>query len=294
MYFKNDWEQAKKRLTAFWNGEIVDRCCVGVIAPRKTSKVPSFPELQHGAWLGGLERFDDNDHESIRKWWTDPEENYKRMMLWMENTYFGGEAAPVTYINWGAMAQAAFYGSEPIFSKTTVWYPEVIKDWDDWKWEFDETNNVYWKQTLDITRYFMEQNGGRYFVGTAELGASADLLSLMRGACPLCIDFYERPEKIKEAVSVLGNDRVRLHKKLYDMTLPANDNGGVMAWMNLWAPGRYDITFLRSFVDPLTRDVQGVLCPGHQKHAERFGLQHVSSGRAGCDAEPSGHASGNR
>lgn len=31
MRYKEDWEQAKKRLTAFWNQEIEDRCCVSEI-----------------------------------------------------------------------------------------------------------------------------------------------------------------------------------------------------------------------------------------------------------------------
>ena len=32
--FKNDWEECKDRLDAFWEGEIVDRCCTGVVASR--------------------------------------------------------------------------------------------------------------------------------------------------------------------------------------------------------------------------------------------------------------------
>ena len=120
MYYKDDWSKAKERLLAFWNNEIVDRCCVAVFAPRRGSKLPPFPELQWGPWPGGLEKYSDDDKGSIRKWWIDPEENYNRMILWFENTYFGGEAVPATYVNWGAMAMAAFYGSEPVFKKETV------------------------------------------------------------------------------------------------------------------------------------------------------------------------------
>ena len=65
MHYKPDWPMAKKRLEAFWHNEILDRCCVAVFAPRKTSQMPPFPELQHGPWLGGLEQFDEDDSESI-------------------------------------------------------------------------------------------------------------------------------------------------------------------------------------------------------------------------------------
>jgi hypothetical protein len=33
---------------------------------------------------------------------------------------------------------------------------------------------------------------------------------------------------------------VNLHEDLYQMTYAANDRGGVLPWMSLWAPGRHD------------------------------------------------------
>lgn len=240
MYYKPDWPKAKQRLMAFWKGEIIDRCCVGVLAPRRNSKLPPFPELQWGPWLGGLEKFADDDYESIKKWWVDPEENYKRMITWFENTYFGGEAIPATYINWGAMAEASFFGSPPKFNKKSVWYPAVIDNWNTWEWKFNKETNEYWQQILAISRYFLEQNNGRYFVGIAEMGSTGDLLSLMRGMDKFSLDLLDHPKEVKKAIKILTNTWVELHEEIYQMTLKANDGGGVLAWMNLWAPGRHD------------------------------------------------------
>ena len=97
MHFKTDWEQSKKRMEAFWHNEVIDRCCIAVLAPRKTSKLPQFPELQYGPWLNGLESIPEDDPASAKRWWTDPELNYSRLSTWFENTYFGGEAVPATY-----------------------------------------------------------------------------------------------------------------------------------------------------------------------------------------------------
>ena len=179
MDYKPDWPQAKKRLEAFWQNEMIDRCCAAVFAPRKTSKLPAFPELQWGPWLGGMEKWGEADTEGISRWWTDPQQNYDRMLAWFENTYFGGEAIPATYVNWGAMAMAAFYGSQPIFRKDTVWYPPVIEDWSRWRWEPDPATNPWWRQIFEITRYLLRENGGRYFVGTPEVGGAGDVLSLI-------------------------------------------------------------------------------------------------------------------
>jgi len=150
MYYKNDWPEAKERLEAFWQGEFLDRACVGILAPRKTSKLLKFPHLTPGPWLGGLEQFDDGDKAEVTEWWTDPEQNYRRMKLWFDNTYFGGEAVPATYVNWGASAGCAFWGAEPDFNTKSVWFHKVIKDWNEWQWEFNPDTNKYWQIILSI------------------------------------------------------------------------------------------------------------------------------------------------
>jgi hypothetical protein len=76
-------------------------------------------------------------------------------------------------------------------------------------------------------------------VGCPELGAAGDLLSLMRGMDKLCMDLIDHPEEVKKAIAVLADTWVELHEQIYQMTHEANDNGGVLAWMSLWAPGRH-------------------------------------------------------
>jgi hypothetical protein len=240
MYYKQDWDKAKERILAFWEGEIIDRCCVSVHAARKTSKMPAFPEQQWGPWLGGLEKFDESEHDAIKKWWVDPEQNYQRMITWFENSYFGGEAIPCTYVNWGAMAMAAMYGSPAHFSKTSVWYPATIEDWETWECKFDQETNESWQQTLAIVEYFLEKHNGNYFIGTPELGNAGDILSLIRGMDKLCLDLLQCPDKVKQAIDTLSDTWVALMEKIHLMTQSANENGGVLAWMGLWAPGRID------------------------------------------------------
>ena len=137
-------------------------------------------------WIGELDKFNDNDTESIKKWWVDPEENYRRTINWMENTYFGGEALPVTSINWGAMAMASFYGSEPIFKKNTVWYPTVIENWKTWEWNFDSGINKYWQQIKSIVNLFIERSNEGYFVGTPEFGTAGDYVIINEGVGKTC------------------------------------------------------------------------------------------------------------
>ena len=240
MYYKEDWPNARKRLEAFWRHEMIDRACVGVLAPRKTSYIRKFSHLTNGPWLGGLEKLADDDKEGIRKWWTDPEENYKRMKLWMDNTCFVGEAVPGTYINWGASAGCAFWGAEPQFSKTSVWFPRVIDNWETWQWNFEMEFNPFFKNILSIMELFIEKNNESYFIGVPEIGNAADNLSQLRGMSDLATDLFIYPEAVKEAVEIMSDAWVDAEKVLFDMSVGSNDHGGVLAWLNLWAPGSHD------------------------------------------------------
>jgi hypothetical protein len=251
MYYKSDWDKAKENLGSFWKGEDIGRPLVAVFAPRTEQSV-QFPELQHGPWTGNMKDFSDDDTGAIEKWWTDPEENLSRMKFWFENTYFGGEAIPATYINWGASAGAAFFGSTPTFKKTSVWYSNVVNDWDKWKWEFDEKNNKWWKSIWNIVVHLSENAKGNFLVGMPEFGNAADNLSLMRGMDNLAMDCIDNPEKISEAIEFMDAHWVSLHEKLYKFLLPVNEGGGVLPWMSLWAPGR---------IDQLACDFSNVISP---------------------------------
>jgi hypothetical protein len=187
-----------------------------------------------------MQDLSDNDTAAIEKWWIDPEENLGRMKYWFENTYFGGEAIPATYVNWGASAAAAFFGSIPAFKKTSVWYSNVIENWDTWKWEFDETKNKWWNIIWDITQHLAEHAAGNFFVGMPEFGNAADNLSLMRGMDTLAMDCYDFPNEISKAIEFMDAHWTHLHEKLYQFLLPVNEGGGVLPWMSLWAPGRID------------------------------------------------------
>ncbi|MCC7208651.1 MAG: hypothetical protein IT323_15190 [Anaerolineae bacterium] len=240
MDYKPDWDQAKQRLLAWWNHAVIDRCCIAVHAPRNDSKVPPFPDLQNGPWLGGLEHIPDDDKAAIQRWWTDPDLNLQRALTWFENSYFGGEALPVTYVNWGAMAMAAMFGSPPEFNKTSVWYPAIIDDWASWQPRFDPATDPTWQTTLAIVRRFVEAAPGKFFVGKPELGNGADVLSLLRGMDNLATDLYAEPEAVKAGVDLISDTWVALMEQAYQMTTAVNDGGDVLAWMGLWAPGRVD------------------------------------------------------
>lgn len=232
MEFKPDWPQVKQRFVEFWNGENHERALIAVTAPNERFNAAEYAQNYD------VERFDDADHASIEHWWCDVEENLRRHEYLFSTTFFGGEALPIAFTNWGAMAMCGFYGCTPYFNKKSVWYEKVIQNWDDWKWELDEASNRWYKATVDITRAFAEQGKGRYFAGMPELGSAGDLLSLMRGMDDMCLDVYDEPDALKAAIRFLTDEYLRHQETLYPLIAPTADGGSTLAWMSLWMPGR--------------------------------------------------------
>ena len=233
MLYKEDWDIVKTRFDAFWNRDIIDRCCIAITSPKKNSNWSKYYEKYD------IERFEDNDTDSIQHWWCDPEENVKRNEFIFQNTFYGGEALPIAFTNWGAMSMCSFLGCEPCFNKKSVWYHKVIKDWDSWEWNFDRNNNEYWKITKDITTAFAQEGKDKFFAGLPELGSAADLISLMRGMDDMCLDMYDNPIQLKNAIRKLTDIFLELQNELYEIVKPTNAGGGVLPWMSLWMPGKH-------------------------------------------------------
>ena len=139
-------------------------------------------------------------------------------------------------------AGCAFWGAEPKFSKTSVWFPKVIEDWDVWEWDFQMKTNQYFQNILSIMELFIERNNGDYFIGVPEIGNAADNLSLMRSATDLAMDLILYPDAVKNAVEIMSDVWIEIEQRFFDMSKSSNENGGVLAWLNFWAPGSHDQT----------------------------------------------------
>ena len=52
MRYKQDWDMAKKRLTAFWDRDILDRCCISVKVPGQAAQ--AMPQMPNGSGTGRI------------------------------------------------------------------------------------------------------------------------------------------------------------------------------------------------------------------------------------------------
>ncbi|MDD7645833.1 MAG: hypothetical protein PUJ35_01130, partial [Ruminococcus bromii] len=184
MRYKKDWDMAKKRLTAFWNRDIIDRCCFSVKVFE--SGVDPLLRLVPGT-----------DEERFR-YWTDPEAIIRRKRAMMEHTYYGGEAFPCIFLDLGAAGHAGFFKGEKHYFGDSVWFFPSLTDVD--TLEFDENSFLY-RKTLELARAFAEDSGGDYMVSMPDSTGNADALSHLLGPEELLPAMLEDPEAVQRALS---------------------------------------------------------------------------------------------
>lgn len=232
MLYKDDWAQAKERLAAWWDGEIIDRPAMQVLAPRILkggSLRILFDESARGHWDFALNP-------------SAPDRAIDKFERWCSKIYFGGEAYPNLWINLGAGILGAYLGAEVKFEANTVWFgaqwsSALSRGWDElYGLEFDE-NNIWWRHTRMITKRALERSKGRFLVGMTDLGGIADILASLRGPQNLLSDFYRK----KQDVRVISQKITEIWHRCYDELdgIIRTEMEGSSAWMGIWSPRKW-------------------------------------------------------
>lgn len=220
MLYKENWDQAKERYQAFWNRSCIDRCALRVVSKKK------------GVFFAQPQPAD------IFKKWTDIDYILDNVEAGFQATYFAAEAIPNYFPDLGPGIITAFMGSEPQFAKDTVWFTEIINDWETYQPQFDPQNK-WWLKILEMTRIALERGRGKYLIGVTDFHGAGDNLLNMRGSQNLCMDFVMYPEEVKRAISYLTKVLMQCFNQTSEMILKQQD--GTTHWMGIWGKGRHDV-----------------------------------------------------
>ena len=212
MLYKEDWPQARQRWEAFWEGEVLDRACIAVTAPRDV-QVPE-PEP----------RSDMARH-------TDLEFMIRAAHAHFQNTFFGGEAIPALNTRLGYIALGC---PNPGFTPTTVWsrpwIPRASLDC----YRFDPDNR-WFTLLMQIIEALVEDARGKYFVAMPSIDPPTDLLSNLRGMSGLCMDMVDYPEDVEAILQHLTETYQWISQTSSRMV---GTDGGAPGGSTRWHPGR--------------------------------------------------------
>ena len=108
MDFMEDWEKTKKRFSAFWEGEILDRCMIAAASVKDGINWPEHP-FPH-------------DIKEQESWWFDGERVFKRQWDFINKMAYYGDAFPYLNLNTGTAGHVLMLkGVKCSFSPETVW-----------------------------------------------------------------------------------------------------------------------------------------------------------------------------
>ncbi|OHB57624.1 MAG: hypothetical protein A2Y12_17940 [Planctomycetes bacterium GWF2_42_9] len=159
---------------------------------------------------------------------------------WFQNTTFMAEAIPFFAPDFGPDQFAAFLGTQFYFSDSsqeTNWVYPVLQNSSEYQIEFDVTNQT-WQSVLEYTQRLAEFADGKFLVGVCDFHSNIDALSALRTPERLCMDFYDHPELVANAMISIRTIYNSIYDELYFAGI--NNNGkGTIGWAPFWCAGKF-------------------------------------------------------
>lgn len=219
--FKEDIQESKRRVEAWWNHEIIDRAVVQIRVSLDTA-------------AEGEDDLPEMGPQEAEAWFLDPQLVIQRLKRELSNTHFGGESFPVMPAVSGRMVAitAAYLGCPLEFIDTqTVWSHPMLADWQDRPVFKFNPDNKWWRKSETLLRTAVDQADG-YFVSVPDLNGPTEIMARMRGTQRLALDFYDNPGYIKPALREINQAWNDYWQACVEITHRA---GGYFFWMGIWS-----------------------------------------------------------
>jgi hypothetical protein len=221
MQYKEDMEDAKNRLAAWWNHESIDRPVISYSYPKPNGKGRSYDH-----WF--LAKNQDNIADFI-----------KSAEIAFEDRFFGGEHIPNIFLNYGPGVIACVLGATAYWraESETVWFErptkleDVVQVLENVKLN---ANNEWYNRIMRVTEYAASHSGGRYSVSFTDIGGVMDILASFLTPKDLILAMMRKPQIIHRCRAIILEKILRIYDDLEKIF--AKYNLGYNAWMSIWCP----------------------------------------------------------
>ncbi len=228
MIVKEDLEEAKERMKAWWDHETTDR-------PTIAYNIPEGPNSAKALLASGALNYDLGKNWDGIEPILDTLENNSDGLVW------GGECIPRYFPNYGPLAMAAVLGANPEYKSGTIWFHRKtdVKDIVNLLENAKLNNDNEWYVRLKRTTEIAAKRGARYnyCVATTDLGGILDILVSFLGPQEIIIQMKRNPELIDTCRAIIMEKYLRLYDELQNLINKYVD--GYDTWLNLWCPKRY-------------------------------------------------------
>lgn len=171
----------------------------------------------------------------------DYEKGLEHFLWGINHTRYLGEAIPILSPDLGPDQFAAFLGAEISFSEdapSTNWVKPIIEDWGKGLPLALRKEGPAWRGAVAYSRFLAEQALGKFMVGMGDYHSNVDALSALRGPERLCMDFYDTPDLIEEAMTQVRSFYPLVYNTLYEAS-GCGKTGWSTGWAPFLSPGRF-------------------------------------------------------
>ncbi|MFX1278791.1 MAG: hypothetical protein ACFFA3_05190 [Promethearchaeota archaeon] len=251
--YKEDISESKERLNAWWDHEIIDRPVISYLHPREGVSIAGLIDIFGFGW--DLAKNPDNIEQVLNRF----EER-------LSDLFFGGEAIPSYFPNYGAGIMAAVFGVDPKFQTRTMWFSrptpvdEIIALLEGVRLNPD---NQWYSRLLRITEYAAKRSKGKYQISMTDLGGILDILSSFLGPKNIILTMKRRPDIIDTCRAIILEKTLKVYDDLQNIIEKYND--GCNSWLNVWCAKRWY---------PIQCDFSAMLNP---KWFKRFALPDIQA-----------------
>lgn len=213
--YKQDWDTAKQRINAFWQGEIIDRCCVGIVCPKGNP------------YTGPVA-------ENSRQKWIDDDFIYNRFIAECEYYEYLGESFPHIFFNLGPGVVSEFIGGGYGLDNNTVWFDVnlPIKDMTNLPDIRLRRDTELWQVLHRQMERFYPEAGKRWICGITDLGGTLDIAASLRGTQQLLCDLIEYPDEVLGLIEKIDSVWIECYNELIEYN--NSYQLGNAAWMPIW------------------------------------------------------------
>ena len=228
MIIKEDLQEAKERMAAWWDHESTDR-------PVISYNIIEGPGSEKAVIASSALNF------RLCKNWDGIEPILDTFENNSEGLVYGGECIPTYFPNYGPGIMASVLGVIPEYKSGTMWFhrPTEFKDIISILESAKLNNNNEWYMRLKRTTEIAAKRGTKhnYCVSMTDLGGILDILVSFLGPQTIIIQMRRNPELIDTCRAIIMEKYLKVYDELQDIINKHVD--GCNTWLNLWCPKRY-------------------------------------------------------
>jgi 5-methyltetrahydrofolate--homocysteine methyltransferase len=209
-----DFPEIAKRYEAWWNQDCIDR----PIFQGAANPNPDRPITRRLEFL------------------PEPEIWFREKVEDLNQQYRVGDTLPTIRVDFGPVMLGGLLGAktEARPDSDTSWtHPFISDNWDNLPGWFIKKSNSWWHLLIQLFEKVCYDASSRYIVCTPSLGGSGDVLLTLRGATNLCMDLFDKPEFIHDAVSSVFHCWREVYIELNKIAYKYKT--GLVHWLRIWS-----------------------------------------------------------